>query len=123
MLDHRFVPLGGSPLRLLLREAQGLQHAADMVAMVLHTKPLANDLGHATAGPQIGAKARGQGTGTNDLDEFLLLLGRQPGRTTTIRLGRQGCVAALGCRAFPTLDARHIDADESRDLRVALPIP
>jgi hypothetical protein len=31
--------------------------------------------------------------------------------------------ATLGCCAFPTLDARHIDADELGDLRVALPVP
>lgn len=123
MLDRRFVALHGSPLGLLLRKAQGMQDAADVVAMVLHAEPLANDLRHAAAGPQVGPKAGRQGTGANDLGEFLLLLGRQPGRTTTIRLGSQGLASTLDCCAFPTLDARHIDTDESRDLRVALPIP
>lgn len=123
MLDRRFVPLRRSPLRLLLGETQRVQHATHMVAVVLHAKPLANHVRYAAAGPQIGRKAGCQGTGANDLGEFLLLLGRQPRRTTTIRLGGQGGAATLGCCAFPTLDARHIDPDESRDLRVALPIP
>lgn len=100
-----------------------MEHAADVVAVVLHAEPLANDLRHAAARPQVGPKARGQGAGANDLGEFLLLLGRQPRRTTTIRLGSQGLAPACGCCAFPTLDARHIDTDESRDLRVPLPIP
>jgi hypothetical protein len=123
VLDRRFVPLRGPPLGLLLGKTQRMQHAADVVAVVLHTKPLANDLCYAAASPQVGPKACRQRTGANDLGEFLLLLGRQPGRTTSIRLGGQGLASALGCCAFPTLDARHIDADKSRDLRVALPVP
>jgi hypothetical protein len=123
VFDRCFVPLRGAPLGLLLGKAQGMQQATDMVAMVLHTKPLANDLPHPTARPQVGSKTSSQGAGTNDPGKFLFLLGRQPRRTTTIGLGSQGFASTLGCRAFPTLDARHIDPDESRDLRVALPGP
>jgi len=121
-LDGRFVPLGSTSLRLLLGEAERVQDTTNVVAVVLHAKPLANHLRHATTSPQVGAKAGGQGAVANNLGQLLLLFGRQPGRTASIRLGSQGFAAAQGCCTFPTLAARHVDADEFRDLSVALPI-
>jgi hypothetical protein len=67
VLDRDFVPLRGSPLGLLLRKAQRVEHAAHVVRVVLHSKPLANDLRHTAAGPEVVAKARRQGAGTHDL--------------------------------------------------------
>jgi hypothetical protein len=67
LLDRHFVALRGPLLRFLLGKAQRVQHAADMVAVVLHAIPFANDLRHAAAGPQVVAKAGGQRAGPHDL--------------------------------------------------------
>jgi hypothetical protein len=56
-----------SPLGLLLGKTQRVQHAADVVTVVLDFEPLANHLRHAATGPQVVAKAGGLGAGTHDL--------------------------------------------------------
>jgi hypothetical protein len=57
LLYAYLVPLHGSSRRLLWRKSQAMQQAADVMHVVVHTKALLNDFGHAGASPQIGGKA------------------------------------------------------------------
>jgi hypothetical protein len=99
-----------------------MQDPADVVGMVLHSKPLANNFGYAPARPEVSAKAGCQRTGAKNLCQLLPLRGRELRRPSLIGFGRKGDQAASGDRAFPTLDARQVGTDQSRDFRVTLAI-
>jgi len=99
-----------------------MQHATHMVGMVHHPEPLADHLGYSPTRPQVGAEASRQGTGANNGCQLLPSRGRELRRPSPIGFGRKNCQAASGDRAFPTLDARQVSSDESRDLRVTLAI-
>jgi hypothetical protein len=99
-----------------------VQHPAHMVRMVHDPEPLADYFGHPPARPQVSAKASGQRTGTNNICQLLPLRERELRRPSPIGFSREDYQAASGDCAFPTLDARQVSTDESRDLRVTLAI-
>lgn len=109
-------------MRLLLREAQGVQQPTDVVRMVRYSELAANNLCHSLARPPIGREAGFKRTGPHELRHAALLGRRQLRWATGNRLRPQRRVSARLPSPFPTLDARHVGRDELRHFRETLPI-
>ena len=82
MLDRCFVPLGGSPHRLLGTPAGGAQQPADMIGMVADAEFLSDNRRYTLGGPDLPDEAEGFGTPGEQTGELCELLGGQPGHGT-----------------------------------------
>jgi hypothetical protein len=79
VLDGRLITLERAALGLLIAPAQVMQQTPDVIAVIVNTEVLTNQVGDARAGPQLGGVAVRHGAAHQELPEPLALPARELG--------------------------------------------
>jgi hypothetical protein len=115
--DFVFIALKGAARGFLRTPSQIVQHAPDVVDVVLHAEALLDQLRHARTGPQIGAKAGRHWPLQQQPLQFALVLGGELRRPATRRARAHTLLTRTACRRLPSAHAAPIHADTLGNLR------
>jgi len=109
--DARLIALDGTSGRLLGREAQAVQQAADMCRVIAHTKLALDQPTHPRAGPQVRGQPRGLRTLQEQASQTGEVASHQATRSTRGGPRRHRLCATLAGRCLPAPNAASIDTD------------
>jgi hypothetical protein len=93
-----------------------------MTRMIRHAKSTLNHLRHSGERPQVCGIARCLGSPQKDLFQFLLLLRRQPSRTSWMRFGAQRLQSPCLQILLPSTNRRRCGLDQTGDLSNSPPL-